>query len=103
MPGGGKIWRSTLWTDRGWPTWPSSPDLRKSRSAALRPGRGLLVDARRSRAENAVGCTGGLSPGAPKGSRNGNYTNGGWTADAIEERRWLRSLVRDFAKAETGR
>ena len=29
---------------------------------------------------------------------NGNYTNGDWTAEAIEERRWLRSLVRDFAK-----
>jgi len=46
---------------------------------------------------------GGLSPGAPRGSRNGNYTTGDWTADAIEERQWLRSLVRDFAKAETGR
>ena len=46
---------------------------------------------------------GGLSPGAPRGSRNGNYRNGEWTAEAIEERRWLRSLVRDFAKSETGR
>jgi glucans biosynthesis protein len=45
---------------------------------------------------------GGLSPGAPRGSRNGNYTNGDWTAEVIEERRWLRSLVRDFAKTETG-
>ena len=35
---------------------------------------------------------GGLSPGAPRGSRNGNYTNGEWTAEAIEERRWLQSL-----------
>ena len=41
---------------------------------------------------------GGLSPGAPRGRRNGNYTSGNWTAEAIEERRWLRSLVRDFAK-----
>jgi hypothetical protein len=41
---------------------------------------------------------GGLSPGAPRGNRNGNYKNGGWTAEAIEERRWLRSLVQDFAK-----
>jgi len=40
---------------------------------------------------------GGLSPGAPRGSRNGNYTNGEWTAEALEERRWLRSLARDFA------
>jgi hypothetical protein len=46
---------------------------------------------------------GGLSPGAPRGSQNGNYTDGEWTAEAIEERRWLRSLVRDFAKTEAGR
>jgi glucans biosynthesis protein len=34
---------------------------------------------------------GGLSPGAPRGSRNGNYRRGDWTTEAIEERRWLRS------------
>jgi hypothetical protein len=45
---------------------------------------------------------GGLSPGAPRGSRNGNYTDGAWTAEAIEERRWLRSLVKQFGKVETG-
>src|SRR6266436_6770510 len=37
---------------------------------------------------------GGLSPGAPRGTKNGNFRNGNWTAEAIEERRWLRSLVR---------
>ena len=36
---------------------------------------------------------GGLSPGAPRGMENGNFRNGNWTAEAIEERRWLRSLV----------
>jgi hypothetical protein len=41
---------------------------------------------------------GGLSPGAPRGSKNGNYRNGDWTAEAIEERKWLRSLVKSFAK-----
>jgi hypothetical protein len=46
---------------------------------------------------------GGLSPGAPRGSRNGNYRRGDWTTEAIEERRWLRSLVRNFAKTEAGR
>jgi len=44
---------------------------------------------------------GGLSPGAPRGAKNGNFKNGFWTADAIEERRWLRSLVRSFANNET--
>jgi hypothetical protein len=43
---------------------------------------------------------GGLSPGAPRGTENGNFRNGNWTAEAIEERRWLRSLVQAFAKSE---
>jgi hypothetical protein len=43
---------------------------------------------------------GGLSPGAPRGSRNGNYTNGDWTREALEERRWVRALVRSFGKLE---
>jgi hypothetical protein len=42
----------------------------------------------------------GLSPRAPRGRKNGNYTNGNWTAGAIEERRWLRLLVRAFAQKE---
>jgi hypothetical protein len=40
----------------------------------------------------------GLSPGAQRRSRNGNYRNGEWTAKAIEEQMWLGSLVRAFAK-----
>ena len=40
---------------------------------------------------------GGLSPGAPRGTENGNFRNGNWTVEAIEERRWLRSLVKAFA------
>jgi hypothetical protein len=41
---------------------------------------------------------GGLSPGAPEGAKNGRFTTGDWTAEAIEERKWLRSLVKSFAK-----
>ena len=41
---------------------------------------------------------GGLSPGAPRGQRNGNFKTGNWTLETIEERNWLRSLVRSFAK-----
>jgi hypothetical protein len=39
---------------------------------------------------------GGLSPGAPRGVKNGNFRNGNWTNDAVEERKWLRSLVQLF-------
>jgi hypothetical protein len=42
---------------------------------------------------------GGRSPGAPKGSDNGNYTDGAFTAEAVQERQWLRSVVRTYAKA----
>jgi hypothetical protein len=42
---------------------------------------------------------GGLSPGAPRGRKNGNFRNGNWTADAIAERSWLRSLVTAFASS----
>src|ERR1700704_6233148 len=42
----------------------------------------------------------GLSTGAPKGLSNGNYKNGTWTAEAIEERKWLRSWVSEFAKKD---
>jgi hypothetical protein len=44
---------------------------------------------------------GALSPGAPHGQKNGNFRNGNWTAEAIEERKWLRSLVQTFAKSGT--
>ena len=33
-------------------------------------------------------------------SPNGNYRNGEWAAEAIKERRWLRSLVQAFAKKD---
>jgi hypothetical protein len=37
---------------------------------------------------------GGLSPGAPRGAANGNYRDGYWTREAIEERKLIRSLVK---------
>jgi hypothetical protein len=44
---------------------------------------------------------GGLSGGAPRGVKNGNYRTGDWTAEAVEERKWLRSVVRTCAKNGT--
>ena len=43
---------------------------------------------------------GRLSPGAPRGSKNGNFKTGDWTAEAIKERQWPHSLVRSFAIKE---
>ena len=53
-------------------------------AAALRRGPGLPVRARQSRGRKRCRLHGGLSPGAPRDSRNGNYTNGEWTAEAID-------------------
>ena len=36
---------------------------------------------------------GGLSPGAPRGAANGRYVDGYWTEEAVEERRFIRSLL----------
>ena len=44
---------------------------------------------------------GGLSPGAPRGVKNGNYKNGDWTAEAIAERKWLRTLVQAFGTTKS--
>ena len=43
---------------------------------------------------------GGRSTGAPKGRGNGNYRDGTFTAEALEERQWIRSVVRTFGKLE---
>jgi hypothetical protein len=37
---------------------------------------------------------GGASPGAPRGAANGNYLDGYWTCEAVEERRFIRSLLK---------
>jgi hypothetical protein len=37
---------------------------------------------------------GGLSPGAPRGAANGNYRDGYWTREAVEQRKFIRLLVK---------
>ena len=37
---------------------------------------------------------GGLSPGAPRGTANGSYRDGYWTCEAVEERKFIRSLIK---------
>ena len=68
--------------------------------AKTRAGRSCQCPALRGRKRCRL--HGGLSPGAPRGPKNGNFKNGEWTAEAIEERRWLRSLVRAFAQKGVG-
>jgi hypothetical protein len=42
---------------------------------------------------------GGRSTGAPHGDGNGNYKNGYWTAEAVEDRRWTKEMLQVYAKA----
>jgi len=44
---------------------------------------------------------GGLSPGAPRGEQNGNFSHGFWTAEATEERRWAKKMVELYTKEPT--
>src|SRR5262249_41739962 len=39
---------------------------------------------------------GGLSPGGPRGARNGNFKNGLWTRESIEVRKAMRAKVREI-------
>jgi hypothetical protein len=71
--------------------------LSQSPNCGARTRAGTPCQRRPIRGRNRCRLHGGLSPGAPRGSRNGNFRNGHWTKEAIEERRWLSSLVRSFA------
>jgi hypothetical protein len=37
---------------------------------------------------------GGLSPGAPRGAANGRFKDGFWTRETVEERKFVRSLLK---------
>jgi len=41
---------------------------------------------------------GGHSPGAPRGEGNGNFKNGFWTCEAVQERRWAKEMVELYTK-----
>ena len=67
---------------------------------ARRRGLEALANAPPFAIASGAGLHGGRSTGAPKGRANGNYISGDFTAEAVEERQWLRSVVRTFGKLE---
>ncbi|MEY9634163.1 hypothetical protein ABIF66_002392 [Bradyrhizobium japonicum] len=42
---------------------------------------------------------GGLSSGAPRGEQNGNFRDGFWTCEAVQERQWAKEMVELYTKA----
>ena len=76
-------------------------NLRQAPRCGARTRAGTACQRPAMRGRRRCRLHGGLSTGAPRGPKNGNFRNGNWTADAIEERRWLRSLVQSFANNGT--
>jgi hypothetical protein len=74
-------------------------DLKKQRRCGARTRAGVPCQRPPIRGRKRCRLHGGLSPGAPRGPKNGNFKSGGWTAEAITERKWLRSIVQSFAKS----
>ena len=76
-------------------------NLRAAARCGARTRRGTACGCPAMRNRKRCRIHGGLSPGAPRGDRNGNYKEGDWTLEALAERQWLRSLVRSFGKVGT--
>jgi hypothetical protein len=91
-------------------------DLTMTPSLLLEPGEADSVESRKclAKTRNGGACQkmaltgkkrcrlhGGLSPGAPKGAKNGNYSSGEYTLEAIAERkRKTASRRRSFRRIE---
>jgi hypothetical protein len=73
-------------------------NLRNARRCGARTRAGTPCRCPAIRGRSRCRLHGGLSPGAPRGVQNGNYIDGYFTAEAIGERRWARSLLANFAK-----
>ena len=76
-------------------------DLKKQPRCGARTRAGAPCQRPAIRGRKRCRLDGGLSPGAPRGPKNGNFKTGDWTSEAINERKWLRSLVQSFAKSGT--
>jgi hypothetical protein len=74
-----------------------------SHRSGLRTRAGTTCQSPTIRGRRRCQLHGGLSPGAPTGSRNGNYAGGDWTREAREERQWVRGLVEFSRLAAAGR
>jgi glucans biosynthesis protein len=70
-------------------------NLRRATRCGPQTRAGSPCDCPAIRGRSRCRLHGGLSPGAPRGVRNGNFSDGYWTRNAIEERRWIRSLLKE--------
>ena len=75
-------------------------NLRSAPRCGAKTRSGSACECPAIRGRNRCRLHGGRSTGAPRGQGNGNYNVGEFTAEAIEERQWLRSIVRKYGKVE---
>jgi len=73
-------------------------NLRAARRCGARTRAGTPCQCPAIRWRGRCRLHGGHSPGAPTGSSNGNYVDGHFTAEAIEDRRWVKQMVQLYAK-----
>ncbi|WP_321576598.1 HGGxSTG domain-containing protein [Bradyrhizobium barranii] len=73
-------------------------NLRASPRCGARNRAGRPCDCPAVRGRARCRLHGGLSHGAPKGRANGKYKDGYFTAEAVAERRWAKSLAAGFAE-----
>ena len=67
-------------------------NIRSAPRCGARSRAGTQCQAPALRGRQRCRLHGGWSTGAPRGPQNGNFKTGTSTIEAIEERRWLRSL-----------
>ncbi|WP_354202361.1 HGGxSTG domain-containing protein [Bradyrhizobium sp. JR4.1] len=72
--------------------------LRAARRCGARNRAGRPCECPAIRGRERCRLHGGRSPGAPEGHANGMYRDGNFTAEAVSERRWAKSLVVDFVE-----
>ena len=72
--------------------------LRAARRCGAKTRAGGVCQCPAIRGRNRCRLRGGRSPGAPRGEGNGNFKDGAFTAEAVQERQWLRSVVRTYTK-----
>lgn len=81
------------------PDWLSGLHLaRNAQRCGARTRRGTACQCPAISGKKRCRLHGGLSLGAPRGERNGNWRHGNYSAECQEHRRAVRSLLRDAAR-----
>jgi hypothetical protein len=73
-------------------------NLRAARRCGARNRAGNPCQCPAVRGRTRCRLHGGHSPGAPKGRSNGMYKDGYFTAEAVAERKWAKSLLATLAE-----